>query len=356
MSSPTSSSPDPAVCDGRSPLLLPANRPARRPYRGGSGIARFRGISLPDDRRPEDFLASTTEVFAGGGVGLTVLPDGRTLRSAVSEDPAAWLGPEHVRRFGADTRLLVKLLSTDERLFAHYHPDAAFAQRHLGRDTGKTEAWIILDTAGGDGYAYIGFTEGVTESEVAGWVAGQDVERILGAMRRVPLRRGDTLFVPAGTPHAIGPGVTLVELQEPTDLSLLLEYGSFGLSQDDAFLGLSPETALEGLDRTAVDDAALARLLNAAEPFPGPDEPLLSRSAEPYFRAFRRRVDGTGQVAPGFGVLVVEEGQGWLESRGQRLPLAAGTCALLPYGAGEVTLGGTLSAIHCAPPAPERAG
>ncbi|MGH1549491.1 hypothetical protein ACRAWB_10090 [Leifsonia poae] len=113
------------------PLLLGPNQPLDRPYRGGAGIARFRGTEQPGPFTPEDFVGSTTEVFAGGGVGLTVLPDGTTLREAVAADPVRFLGEEHVRFYGPRTMLLVKLLDTAERLFVHYHPDDAFAAAHL---------------------------------------------------------------------------------------------------------------------------------------------------------------------------------------------------------------------------------
>src|SRR6185437_16445273 len=84
---------------GYAPVVLGPNQPDGRPYLGGAGIARFRGTAQPSPHSPEDFVASTTEVFAGGGVGLTILPDGRRLRDAVIADPIGFLGEEHVRRF-----------------------------------------------------------------------------------------------------------------------------------------------------------------------------------------------------------------------------------------------------------------
>ena len=126
------------------PLLLPANQPADRFNAGGRQIADFRGATWTGGRVPEDWIGSTTTLFGEADLGLTVLADGRRLRDAVAADPLAWLGARHVARFGADTRLLTKLLDAGQRLPVHLHPDGPFAAEHLGRGHGKTEAWVFL--------------------------------------------------------------------------------------------------------------------------------------------------------------------------------------------------------------------
>jgi len=345
------------------PIVLAANQPSGRPYRGGSGIARFRGASQLDPYIPEDFVASTTEVFSGHGVGLTVLPDGRTLREAVESDPLGYLGADHVREFGTNTMLLVKLLSTDERLFVHYHPDAAFASEHLGSPRGKTEAWIVVDTGTDtdaenrdDAYALLGFNRPVTPSEVERWVAHQEVPEMLAALNRVPLRAGDTLFVPAGLPHAIGPGITLVEVQEPTDLSILLEYGGYpGFTQSSALLGLDLHTAVTGLEMSQWSEKQLATLA-AGRSFDDSTvaQRLFPATADSFFAAWRLDVDTRHTLAVGFSVLVVAGGHGLLESHSANFKLEPGMTVLIPYGAGEVSLVGPVRAILCTPPAPRQ--
>lgn len=324
------------------PLLLGPNQPLDRPYRGGAGIARFRGTPQPSEFTPEDFVASTTEIFAGGGIGLTVLPDGRTLRDAVDADPVAYLGEEHVGRFGARTMLLVKLLDTAERLFVHYHPDDAFAARHLRSPLGKTEAWAVIETEG-DAYAALGFRRPVDRSEVRAWWDGQDTEAMLDAMNRVPLSAGDTLLVPAGLAHAIGPGVTLVELQQPTDLSLLLERRS--LTEAEALLGLDLDTALDGL----VEDATPAERIETLRRGRGA-ETLFPADADPFFSAERLHVSGSRELEPAFSVLVVLDGAGTLESAAGSLPLRRGSTVLTAFGDGPVGLAGGLQLIRCRPP------
>ncbi len=347
------------------PVLLGPNLPDRS-YRGGAGIAALRGIPLEDEYRSEDFVGSTTEVFAGGGVGLTALPDGRLLRDAVAAAPEDYLGARHVARFGASTELLVKLLDTAERLFVHFHPPRAFAERHLGLAHGKTEAWIVTavrdveaDPAAtrgdGTGYAYLGFSRPVQEVEAERWAAEQDVPDMLGAMHRLEVRAGSTLFVPAGLAHSIGPGITIVEVQEPTDLSVLLEYRGYrGLSEADAFLGLDRAVALGGLDRAAWSRERIEALASGradAVVAEGVTR-LLPEAADPYFRAERVTVDGAAvRLEPGFAIVVVLEGTGALESASGSLPLARGATALVPHASGPLEFGGSLTAIVCRPPA-----
>ncbi|WP_431220083.1 class I mannose-6-phosphate isomerase [Leifsonia xyli] len=326
------------------PLLLGPNQPLDRPYRGGAGIARFRGTEQPSPFTPEDFVGSTTEVFAGGGIGLTILPDGRTLRDAVAADPVGFLGEEHVTRFGARTMLLVKLLDTAERLFVHYHPDDAFAARHLASPLGKTEAWAVIEAQDGS-YAALGFRRAVEQEEVRAWWEGQHADAMLDAMNTVPLAAGDTLLVPAGLAHAIGPGVTLVELQQPTDLSILLERRT--LTETEALLGLDLATAIDGLVREATPGERIHALRQGRGA-----ETLFPADADPFFGAQRIRVgaSATRELAPSFSILVVLGGSGTLETSTASLPLTRGSTVLTAYGDGPVAVAGELDLIRCLPP------
>lgn len=334
------------------PVVLGPNQPLDRPYLGGAGIARFRGTPHADAHTPEDFVGSTTEVHAGCGVGFTTLPDGPVLRDAIHLDPIGFLGEEHVAAFGADTMLLLKLLHTGERLFVHFHPDDAFALAHGLAAHGKTEAWIVIDVEDGvEGFAHLGFERPVAEVEAEQWFRQQDVPDMLGAMHRVPLSAGDTLVVPAGVPHAIGAGITLVELQQPTDLSILLEYEGFhGLTETDALLGLDLRTAMSSLDRAALDEETLRQLGHSRPVTDSGSQPLFPTSADTFFRADRIHVSGTHVLPPGYSIVVVVDGAGSIEWDAGSLPLRAGMTLLVPHGAGPVTLGGAMTVLRGRPP------
>lgn len=332
------------------PIVLGPNQPAERPYRGGAGIARLRGVEQPSPYSPEDFVASTVEVFAGDGVGLTRLEDGRTLREAIEADPTGYLGADHVECFGDDPRLLVKLLDTEERLFVHFHPDDAFAERYFPHYSGKAEAWHIVAVRG-EPVVHVGFAREVSEATVASWFMQQAVDEMLDAMNAVPVRPGDTIFVPAGVPHSLGAGITMVELQQASDLSILLEYRGFpDLTLMDSTLGLGPATVLPELDRSAWDADRLATLIVRA----GSDRPL-PPAAETYFRLDRLRLRSDAIELPtGYAVLVFLAGEGELSGTdAQRLPVRAGMTVLVPADAGPRTVsGGGLELLCCRPPAP----
>jgi mannose-6-phosphate isomerase len=343
------------MTDMLAPVRLAPNQPPARPYRGGAGILALRGTGSTDDHAPEDFVASTTTTHGSDSVGLTTLDDGRTLREAVEADPVGYVGPDHVARFGADTALLVKILSTGERLFTHFHPGAEFAATHLGSPRGKTEAWLITDT--GDtptAPVWLGFRRAVSRPELAEWVERQDAAALLDALHPLEVAAGDSLYVPAGTPHSIGAGITLVELQEPSDLSIVLEYASFpALDPSGAMLGLEVATALEALDTTVLTSAEVEALHGTRGP--GPRSRLLPTAADAYFRAeLVAPAEGeTVDQDPGFSVLVVLDGRGSLDRPGGSLPLVRGDVLLVPFGAGPWSLAGGLQAIVCRPPAPD---
>ena len=315
---------------GRAPVLLAPNLPETF-YAGSGRLARFRGVDVPD--RPEEWIASTTCRFGHDDSGLSVLPDGRTLREAIRADPRGWLG-----RDDPDPGLLVKLLDTGQRLPLHVHPDRDFARSHLASAYGKTEAWIVLDAAP-DAAVNLGFNRPVEAAELDRWVREQDVAAMLAATNAVPIRAGDAVLCPAGTPHAIGAGVLLIELQEPTDFSIMLETEGFPIPPQDALLGLSREAALSCVTRSAASPERLRQWATAA---PGG---LLPAQADPFFRAWSA---GAGDELSGFAVLVVTDGAGTLTGEWGATELARGDALVLPHGAGPARLTG-VTVVVCEP-------
>jgi len=332
------------------PIVLAPNGIPRF-YLGGAEIARLRGVESAGERVPEDWVGSTTTVFGDPDLGLSRLPDGRLLRDAIAADPVAFLGPAHAQRFGGDPALLVKLLDAGERLPVHLHPDGAFARRHLGSRFGKTEAWIVLAATQPDTAVHLGFREDVDEQTLRGWVAEQDHNALLGSLNPLPVATGDAIFVPAGTPHAIGAGLLIAELQEPSDMSVLLEWEGFGIADDDeATLGLGWDVAMGCVDRRPLDPRPLVG------PAPdGPNSSLLPALADGFFGARRLAPDGPLELAPCFCILIVTEGEGRLSAAGaEPMAMHRGDTVLVPFAAGTCTLDGDVVAIACLPPAPER--
>ena len=365
------------------PILLPANQPPKF-YRGGAAIAEFRAgrpagaagndthtnletdARRADEQHPEDWIASTVGQFGAPSAvapGQTVLPDGRLLRDAITADPLGFLGADHHARFGTDPGLLVKLLDAGQRLPVHVHPDRAFAARHLDVRHGKTEAWIVIGTRDTDAAVYAGFRDPVAPDAVATWVAQQRTDLMLGALNRIDVEPGDTVLIPAGTPHAIGAGVLLVEIQEPTDFSIMLEWKGFGLPDlDSGQLGLSQSVALTCVDHSGWDADRLATCVTrraftgrtgrageaSSTESPGRHS-LLPHAADEFFRAEHLGVEGAMDLDPQFAVMVVIDGNARIECADAALDVRRGHTLLIPYGAGKTCLTGSASIVRCMP-------
>lgn len=336
------------------PVHLAANQPPDRFYRGGERLADFRHGAptrrMPASWRvPEDWIASCTTLWDEEELGLTRLPDGTLLSQAVRADPVGWLGSRHLDRFGDDVALLVKLLDAGERLPVHVHPDVPFASEHLGLAHGKTEAWIVLEPA----EVGLGFNREVSQSELERWVSEQDVSAMLAALHHIPVERGDAVLVPAGTPHAIGAGALVIELQEPTDLSILLEWRDFAI--DGArlgHLGLGFPRALEAVDRQGHPREWAESLVQSG----GTARGALLPAGAAFFRA--DRLGGGDGWEPSFAVVVVTAGAGSLRRAdhgraGQdQVAITAGDTVLIPAAWGTVQIEGEAEVVLCRPPAP----
>lgn len=122
---------------------------------------------------------------------------------------------------GHDPDLMVKYLFTSQRLSIQVHPDDAAAQT-CGHARGKDEAWVILAAEPGATIA-LGTRYPVTREELRAAAQDGSIETL---MHWQSVKAGDVIYSPAGVIHAIGPGLTLIEVQQNLDLTYrLYDYG-----------------------------------------------------------------------------------------------------------------------------------
>lgn len=142
---------------------------------------------------------------------------GRRFGDLAAEYSEALLGDAGV----TDYPLLLKILFPHDKLSVQVHPDDAIAQS-MGEPRGKTECWYVLEASPGASVD-LGLKHGADLAAVRAAIADHTLEDLL---EKVPVVAGDMVFVDAGTVHAIGPGVTLLETQQNCDITFrLYDYG-----------------------------------------------------------------------------------------------------------------------------------
>jgi mannose-6-phosphate isomerase len=140
---------------------------------------------------------------------------GLTLEDVIQQYPLEMIGYHHKN---GEFPLLVKLLDAREWLSVQVHPDDTLADVLEGEPRGKTECWYILK-AEPDAEIIYGLKNGISKQQYQYALnSGNDLE----LLHKVKVQKGDFIFVPAGTIHAIGPGIVLYELQQTSDTTYRL--------------------------------------------------------------------------------------------------------------------------------------
>jgi mannose-6-phosphate isomerase len=327
--------------------LLPPNF-TWRSYSGGAVLRRFRNLPpSADDHFPEDWLGSTVRARNGSnstgpeeGLSL-VLTGGRPelLTRLLAADPVYWWGRRESNRL--DTGVLWKLLDSSVRLQFQAHPDRSFARSRLNSDAGKTECWYILATRG-QACVYLGFQRSPGRQAWGHMIREQQVREMLACFDPIPVRAGDCLVVPAGTPHAIGAGVFMMELQEPSDWVVRCERTSAGLTlpPEACFMGLDLESCLDVFDYNSYSVGEVIQRFGQVPRSLRQDEAMTEEEmTSPHYREFFRlnRCRGNGPVTLEGGelmLLVMLEGDLQIRATGEARAMGAGQTWLLP-GAGE---------------------
>jgi mannose-6-phosphate isomerase len=303
--------------------------------------------------RPEEWIGSVTTRFGEAEQGLSKLSDGTLLKDAIKNNSDEWLGVDHVKNFGLSTEILIKLLDPDQRLPVHYHPNKSFAKQHLGLDHGKTEAWIILEAPAGSGVG-LGFKEVQNKEDLLKLVRSQDSAALLASLRRAEVSVGDAILVPAGVAHAIDAGIFLLELQEPTDLSALLEWEGFAVDGiKDGHLGLGFETVTDALKLDPLTDGEFESLIARNALTGGALRSILPLKADGYFRA--HLAPQSGEFEAGFAIALVLNGSGSVTfANAPAMEITQGDALVIPHAAGNYSISGA-NVIVCRPPLAELA-
>ena len=228
---------------------------AARTYRGGLELHEFLHMeNSKDSFYPEDWISSFTEAKNKNYVkneGITrVLVDGKEM--LITEAVKA----EDFGQGREDGGVLVKLLDAGERLGIQVHPTKEYAKRIFNSTYGKTECWHILrarEAMGESACVYLGFKEHVTKEIWKDLFDKQDIQGMLDAMHRIEVKPGDTVLVTGGTPHAIGAGCFLLEIQEPSDYTMRVEKVTVAgetLTPMQIHYGVGEENMLDCFDYT----------------------------------------------------------------------------------------------------------
>ena len=327
---------------------------ASRTYRGGKVLREFLGEKEAyDDFYPEDWISSFTEAknkiyVKDEGISRVITDKGEVLITEV-------VSKSDLGQKRKESGVLIKLLDSAERLGIQVHPTKEYARKHFGTEYGKTECWYILGKRDESACVYLGFKEFVTKEYFAQLFKKQDVGGMLECMHKIRVNVGDVILVNGGTPHAIGAGCFLLEIQEPTDYTMRAEkitVAGEALTPMQIHYGVGEEAMLDCFDYTPRTlNEIKERFILKPRANENGTKTLVSYEDTPCFKLELVKDTCVTLKYEHFTTVVVMENGGVLLCAGEKHYLLRGDRFFIPADI-EFTLEGAC-AIICSPPKTE---
>ena len=233
--------------------------------------------------------------------------------------------------------LLVKLIDAADRLSVQVHPDDSYAA-YVENDRGKTEMWYIVD-AEEDAEIICGLSDGFDN---AAFVSALESGKLMSALKVQKVKAGETYFIPAGLPHAIGKGILIAEIQQNCDLTYrVYDYDRRGADGSPRELHIDKACdVIRPFTETEIDAIRYSRGLPLSR-----DEVLADCG---YFRVEKQSLSQNAYKLPQNGylrhLLCIAE-SGTLECDGITYPFSRGDSILLPANLDNITLFGTATVL-----------
>jgi mannose-6-phosphate isomerase len=256
----------------------------------------------------------------------------KALLDAWREMPPDWRGSRLTA--GEQFPILMKFIFPTDKLSIQVHPDDAYAQAHeqAAGGRGKTEMWHAV-SAEAAAEVLVGLKPGTDKRKFQDALQTNRVERLFQAHTVQP---GDTFYIPAGTPHTIGPGMVLCEVQEYSDLTYrVYDYGRVDANGKARELHVEKALAVMRFGETI--GAGKLRPLPARAT--GPKRTLLAACR--YFAAERwevvERCDSKSD-GKAFELLAILSGRGRFEWSGAAADYNSGQCWFVPAAVGGMSI------------------
>lgn len=231
--------------------------------------------------------------------------------------------------------LLVKILDAADDLSVQVHPDDRYAQEVEGVPYGKTECWYVLDAEQGANLIL-----GHTAADKAGFEKMVNQGEWEQLFRYVKVQKGDFVYVPSGTIHAIGRGITILEVQQSSDITYrVYDYDRKDKAGNTRELHLDKAKAVTQIPH---EDVPLS-----FETMENGDLKIRQLVKEHYFTVEKWEVSGKAghRVTADFLQVNVLEGKGSIEAEGEKYDLAKGIHFILPNGVRDIKLDGEMELI-----------
>lgn len=244
---------------------------------------------------------------------------GATLSDLLQQFPEQLMGRHQTMQ---QFPLLIKYLDANDWLSLQVHPNDQQAKQYGPTENGKTEAWVIL-AAEPDSKIVSGLKAGVTRETFEKHLLAGTVEETL---HTIPARVGDCIYVPAGTVHALGPGILLAEVQQQSNLTFRLhDWGRLGSDGQPREIHVKESLECIDFERGPVNPATPVELSNGRHHF----EELVRGD---YFVIRRHSAIDEFQLKldDRFRILMLLEGNATIATDSCEAELSKGTTILLP--------------------------
>lgn len=351
-------------------ITFAANR-VWRSYVGGKTLDQLQDVNQPEDSHfPEEWIASTVQAINPGrethieGLSNALIgSQSIDFKSLIESDPGYFLGAKHSKKYKNNTMVLVKYLDSSVRLHFQAHPTAEFAKQHLNSNSGKAEAYYILDIRDdiSDPYIYLGFQTPPNRDSLKQMIETQDIKKIESCFKKIPVKRNDCFYIPGGMPHAIGEGILMIEVMEPSDWAVRFEFEKSGytLPEEARFMKRGLDFCLDVFDYTEYTPEFIQENFKQ-KPIKTKDyntlsykEALVDTHTTDRFRIAKSTIKGTIQkVEDDFFIAVISKGTCTIKTDTQTLQLAQYDTFFCPHGLQSITITSEegVEIIECYPP------
>ena len=226
--------------------------------------------------------------------------------------------------------LLIKFLDANDWLSLQVHPDDQLACKYNPHENGKTEAWVILD-AQPESRICVGLKSGVDDSALRDGLQTGHIEELL---HLIPVKPGDCVYVPAGTVHALGPGILLAEIQQQSNLTFRLhDWGRVDANGQPREIHVAQSIECTDFNRGPVSPVTPISLCDQTHVF----EELIRCS---YFVVRRHRALEPFEITMSeqFRILMFLEGRAEVRTSGGSVSAGIGSTVLIPAESDRVVV------------------